>query len=213
MFGKVRLVIIVMIRDTFEQKKITMCSYPNPINFSRMDSTPEESLTQDQLNAYLRTSSPSSMRAVWPVCIFFLLGFACTSKSDPGKDYSVLQKELDANKNLWVSKAITHYRFDCILGSFSVQAGIWFTVEVNQDQVVSIIVKETQEPRNPSDFLWITTFEGNFASVQGAINAKANSILATYNKEQGFVEHFYVDWSAGIADDETSIEVANLEIL
>jgi len=146
--------------------------------------------------------------------MLFLIGLACTAdKTDPTKDYAALQKDLDMNKSLWASKAITHYRFDCVLSAFLPHAGIWYTVEVDNDQVVSIIVKDTQEVVNPSDFLWIETFEGTFATVQAAISGKANSIKVTYNKGQGFIEYYYIDLSAAIADDENSLTVTNMEIL
>ncbi len=145
-------------------------------------------------------------------CLFLIVLSSCT-KLEPAIGSNAYQKDLDVNRSLWTSKSITHYRFDYMLGAFSANAGIWYTVEVDQNQITSIVIKDTQVAVNPVDLLWIKTFDGNFTNVQGAINAKVNSMKVTYDKDFGFVTYFYVDESATIADDETSITVTNFAIL
>lgn len=152
------------------------------------------------------------MRLAWLSCI--LVWSACSSTNkDPVKEYSALQEVLDQNKSLWAIKSITHYRFDFILSAYSLNAGILYTIEVDQNQVVSIVVKETQESINPMVFPWIKTFAGNFETIQDAISANANSIKVTYNKDFGFVETYAIDYAANIADDEIGISVSNFELL
>lgn len=141
-----------------------------------------------------------------------LLASACTSSTtDPGKDYAALQKELDANKSKWAAAAITHYQFDYMYSAFSINAGIWYTVEVNNGQVVSMKVTETQQAVSP-DTVFVKTFEENFQQVQNAINAKANKITVTYDPTRGFVNAYYIDSAAGIADDELGISIKNVVI-
>lgn len=146
--------------------------------------------------------------------VLCLCAVACSRTTpDPGKDYSAIQKELDVNKNKWAAAAITHYRFDYILYAYSLSGGIWYTVEVDQKQVVSIKVTDTQEEIKPADFTWIKTFEGNFQDIQNAINSKANKITVTFDPTLGFVDSYYIDPIANMADDENGISIKNVVIL
>lgn len=122
-----------------------------------------------------------------------------------------MQKDLDANKSKWAAAAIAHYQFDYMYSAFSLNAGIWYTIEVNNGQIVSIKVVETQEAVTPGT-LFVKTFDENFQAIQNAINAKANKITVTYDPARGFVNAYYIDTEAGIADDELGIIIKNVVI-
>ena len=72
-------------------------------------------------------------------------------------------------------------------------------------------VTETQQAVSP-DTVFVKTFEENFQQVQNAINAKANKITVTYDPTRGFVNAYYIDSAAGIADDELGISIKNVVI-
>ena len=114
------------------------------------------------------------------------------------------QVELDLARAKWESQGIDTYEYrfsnacECL-------------PETSGPIIITVVNDEVTATRRPEDAAGLPPRDGGpaptipelFETVQSAIHEGADSITVEYDEEFGFPTQLYIDWDAGLADEET----------
>jgi hypothetical protein len=121
--------------------------------------------------------------------------------SDPTAPDAVT--DLAVAKRLWAANAPASYQYTFSRSCF---CGIEFTrpviVTVRNGAVESVRYADTGALVAPAMVVGFTTIEGVFALVDEAIAKHAASVTAQYDPARGYPVSIFIDFIAGMADDE-----------
>jgi hypothetical protein len=138
--------------------------------------------------------------------ILLVVFSACT---EPESSSALLQKQLDTNRALWLSVKPSHYKFDYVFVSDAPYTGPLYTVEVENNIILSVFNHETNALMDPSTFPDFQVIDNLFDVIQKGITQKANGLTVTYNQDKGYPEFILVDMKE-ILGDEVKITTSSL---
>ena len=129
-----------------------------------------------------------------------LLIFTGCSEIASSSDF--LQKQLDTNTALWLSVKPSHYKFDYLFINTSTYSGPLYTVEVQDNLIISVFNHETNTAMDATLFSNFKVIDNLFTVIQNAITQKAIKLTVTYNQEKGYPELIDVDMKEILGDEE-----------
>jgi len=122
-----------------------------------------------------------------------------------------VQAELDANRLLWTTEAITEYDYRFQRGCFClpdfVTPGI---VSVRGGLIESVVGVGDGLPLDPTNYL---TLDGLFDEIQSAIDSSADEISVTYDALTGFPSSVGIDYILDALDDEISYTASEFALV
>jgi para-nitrobenzyl esterase len=123
------------------------------------------------------------------------------------------QQELEANRSKWASAGISSYRIRYRRGCFCAPPAR-VDIFVTDGQVVSIRDPESGEEVDPQTGPFgYNTIDGVFTLLADAIRRRAESFSVTYDPQLGYPLSVALDYEEGIADDELSIAIEEIQVL
>ena len=150
------------------------------------------------------------------VLCFILLLLACdpvtvTLKPDDKPKPTDIQVTLNQNRTKWASEMKPDYRFNFRWICFCVPEYIKLAnISVRQNTIDSATFVEDGVPIVAEGLERYQTIEELFDFIQEAIDENAHSISAGYHSELGYPMDVWIDYSAGIADEERGFKIDNL---
>lgn len=119
-----------------------------------------------------------------------------------------LDSTLEANRALWSASRPAAYRYRFQWVCFCVQEHIRVVdITVANRSILSVVDAETREPLSGPAAAQYRTIDGLFDFVQESIDYPAASIQAAFDPHLGYPSQAYVDYVAGIADEEMGFRV------
>ena len=123
------------------------------------------------------------------------------------------QSELDAARARWESLGIDSYEY-------RFENSCMCPPESTGPIIITVTGGEVADIRRPDDAAGLPPPDGRvtptipelFDAVQSAIDEGADSISVQYDEEAGFPTQLYIDWDAGVADEETSYLARDLDM-
>ena len=119
-----------------------------------------------------------------------------------------LGSRLEANRARWAASGIDVYRYrfrwECFCVSDDVRV---VDITVAGGTVMSVTDAETREPLSAQAAARYRTIDGLFDFVRESIDYPAESIHADFDSNLGYPSMAYVDYVAGIADEELGFRV------
>lgn len=137
--------------------------------------------------------------------LVFVLAAACTSSPSTPE-----QSQLESALETWSVHGPSSYSFtwqrhcECTTDT---TAPIRITVD--NDQIVSAVYVETEQPVSTDVRAHLQTIDGIFGLIQDAVDEGADMITVQYSSEAGYPTSVAVDYSLGIADEELSLIVSD----
>lgn len=120
--------------------------------------------------------------------------------------------ELDAARRLWARRGLTSYDYTVEQMCYCDQVTVRPTVVTVLNGVVhSAYHLPDRSAVAPEHLQRFPTVESLFATVQRAIDRKADRLEVTYDRERGYPTLIDVDYSTGVADDEYRVRARNLQ--
>jgi hypothetical protein len=132
----------------------------------------------------------------------------CTS---PNPGDVELQQELDANRAKWTAAGLSAYEYRFSNGCFcppEITAPLLIKVEANE--VTDLRRADDNTPVEPRDGGFYPTIADLFDVLQSALESDAAAIVVQYDPDLGYPRDIYIDWNAGVADEETSLSATDL---
>jgi hypothetical protein len=120
-----------------------------------------------------------------------------------------VQDRLDSARDQWNESAPSHYRFVHDEWAFAPSEGP-VEIEVEDGEIVSAVIVETDEPAPPSRAL---TIEDLFDVVQDELDGDPDDIHIRYDSDLGFPKSVDVDPIENAMDDEHGFTVEQFEVL
>lgn len=146
---------------------------------------------------------------------------AASSKQEPKAKTETLVKEaasnevvteIQANKEKWVSHAITGYQIEmqklCFCSPDAVRLMIF---EVENDEIKTVRYADSGDEVDPSLYNQYSTVEGLFALVEQALEKNPADLSIAYDEEYGYIKELTIDYKKDIADDEVTIIASNIK--
>jgi autotransporter translocation and assembly factor TamB len=141
-----------------------------------------------------------------------LLGLLCAACST--SPFEQQQDSLAAAQRRWRAAAIPDYSFTFQRGCFCAPiATRAVTVTVQQGAWASLRYVDDGTVADTSLFRDYLTMERVFAFLHRALDEHPARFDASYAVQLGFPAEVYIDYNAGIADDEGSFRISDLQIL
>ena len=139
------------------------------------------------------------MRVVFPL-LFLLSGCSLVGGTDATDD-------LDDARRLWADADLGSYTMTLTRGCFCLEESIGpFEVTVED----GVVVSATREGETvPTDR--VLTVDALFDVLEDAYRRDAHRVEVTYDPTQGYPTTFFIDYDAGVADEELGYTVENLE--
>lgn len=119
--------------------------------------------------------------------------------------------EFERNKNLWNSKNIENYKM-IVEARSQANLSNQVLVEVENRKAKSIKNTSETDKGSPAPYKYYDTVEKIFKIIEGEAKAKAKTLNVDYDKTLGYPLLVIIDERKGIADDEMSVEIKNLEV-
>ena len=118
---------------------------------------------------------------------------------------------LAANQAIWSSSGIDSYRYRFRWECYCVTEYVRLVdVTVTGGRVVSVVDAATRRPLDAQAAAQYLTVDGLFDFVRTAINAPAASIQSAFDPTLGYPASTYVDYVAGMADEEKGFRIYGL---
>ena len=118
---------------------------------------------------------------------------------------------LDAHRALWATSGFDHYRYRFRWECFCTEEFVrTVDITVMNDAVVSVLDASTGRPVPDEYVVYYETIEGLFDFMQNAIDFPASSFRFVYDANLGYPSETYVDYVAGMADDERGFRIYGL---
>jgi hypothetical protein len=126
---------------------------------------------------------------------------------------SQIQKQLDDNSRKWSSKGIKNYQYtfnwSCYCTPDYTKPVI---ISVREGAIDNVKYADSSVAIDQSNYERYKTVEGLFEMIQNAIKQKAYKIEVTYDPESGYPSSAFIDYSAGIADEEKGFTAKHLNV-
>jgi hypothetical protein len=121
----------------------------------------------------------------------------------------------EANRALWVSQGIRHYRFDLKIGCNCPWAGMMpVKVEVRDGEIISMTASNGGDITPYQDtFRKHGTVESLFTTVSDAITQGVYKLEVSYDPAYGFPASIRIDRARTMTDDVTGYYVTGFEVL
>ncbi len=125
-----------------------------------------------------------------------------------------LDSTLEASRALWFASRIDAYRYRFRWECYCVPDYVRVVdITVVNRTIISVVDAETGEPLATQAAAQYRTIEGLFDFVRESIDYPAASIHAVFDSNLGYPSVAYVDYVAGIADEELGFRVYALSPL
>lgn len=126
--------------------------------------------------------------------------------------------EYDSNLKKWQDANVSHYRFQLNIGCFcGFRNDMPLTIEVKDGQIVSITKVDGTLVTSTDQFYGLystySTIDNLFGQLKSELEGTAYKVEVTYDAAYGFPSDVYIDRIKDAADDETSLQVSNFEVL
>lgn len=153
-------------------------------------------------------------RALFPVALFALVSSCGLTEPEGSTKPDPRLARLDAQHQQWLSDHIAHYTMEFVASCFC--AGEFtepVIVEVVNDSITSVVVRETGLPvQYPPADAWLTV-EELFDAVRGAIENDAAELEVRYDPDLGYPDFVFIDRDATTIDDEVGYTVFGLAVV
>ena len=124
-------------------------------------------------------------------------------------DLTGLERELEANRELWESEGPAAYVFDYgVVCYCPPQINRAVTITVDGEGVVSATYVDSGEPVDPFDPEDFPTVDDLFDEIESALAQDPYSLRAEYDAQLGYPTNVFIDFEENIADEEWGFVVS-----
>ena len=131
--------------------------------------------------------------------------------SDKGVDPEASQ-DLEENETKWQSQGLTNYQINtqrlCFCDADSVRE---ITIIVRDNEVSEAFYTDSGDYLPADRLEHLRTIDEHFEVIHDAINRDAFSLVIEYNATFGYPSLIDIDYSEGMADDEVTYRLSNLQ--
>lgn len=148
------------------------------------------------------------------VALLLALVCGCISRALAGGQPQDVAEALRLNQRQWTAQQIKHYQFVfrrlCFCPPDYTRPAI---IYVRDGKIQMVRYADGDQQLVSSDqFQRYPTIDELFATIQKALEQPAYRISATYHARRGFPTSIFIDYLAGVVDDEQGFRVSNLKV-
>jgi hypothetical protein len=126
---------------------------------------------------------------------------------------STKAKEISEARLKWNKQGYDSYTFNYNRSCFCPWASVTFNVKVISDKITYLADLAGNVIVDSTEFQYFYTIDRLFDLLEEADKQNAAQLDYSFNKDFGYPEHIYVDYSEQIADDESSFTIDSLKVL
>jgi Family of unknown function (DUF6174) len=142
---------------------------------------------------------------IWALLVLML--FQCSSNpTSPSKDILTARQK-------WNNQGLESYTFNYNNSCFCLWASVTFKIAVFENKIVNVSDTAGKEAVDSTEYQYFYTIDQLFDLLEEADKQNAAQLDYSFNKDFGYPEHIYVNYSEQIADDESSYTIDSLRAL